>query len=196
VLPPAVAPVQVVIVPVAQHKPGVLEKAEELRTLLKAAGIRVLVDDSDNSMGWKCAEHEMRGVPVRLEIGPRDIENGQCVLVRRDNGEKTPTSLEGLADSVKAMLDDFAKAIFKKAKENLDNNTVDAETLDEMKAALVGRARFVRAPWCGDEKCEEAIKEQTGMPSRCIPFEGQREGGVCPICGKPAKHTVVFGIAY
>ncbi len=196
VLPPAVAPVQVVIVPVAQHKPGVLEKADELKAVLKEAGIRVLVDSSDNSMGWKCAEHEMRGVPVRLEIGPRDIENGQCVLVRRDNGKKTAVSLEGLADTVKTMLDDFAKAIFKKAKDNLDNNTVDAETLDEMKAALVGRPRFVRAPWCGDEKCEEAIKEQTGMPSRCIPFEGQREGGVCPICGKPAKHTVVFGIAY
>ncbi len=196
VLPPAIAPVQVVVVPVAQHKPGVLDKAYALAEELKAAGIRVLVEDSDNSLGWKCAEHEMRGVPVRLEIGPRDIESNQCVLVRRDNLEKQVTSLDGLADTVKEQLDAFAKAIFAKAKANMEQHTVKATTVEEMKAALVERPNFVKAMWCGDRACEEAIKEQTGMPSRCIPFEQEHISDVCPVCGKPAKKMVVFGIAY
>ena len=196
VLPPAVAPVQVVVVPVAQHKPGVLDKAYALAEELKAAGIRVLVEDSDNSLGWKCAEHEMRGVPVRLEIGPRDIENNQCVLVRRDNFEKQVASLDGLADTVKEQLDAFAKAIYAKAKANMEQHTVKATTMEEMKAALAERPNFVKAMWCGDEACEIAIKDQTGMPSRCIPFEQEQISDVCPVCGKPAKHMVVFGIAY
>ena len=196
VLPPAVAPVQVVVVPVAQHKPGVLDKAYALADELKAAGIRVLVEDSDNSLGWKCAEHEMRGVPLRLEIGPRDIESNQCVLVRRDNLEKQVFSLDGLADTVKEQLDVFAKAIFTKAKANMEQHTVKATTVEEMKAALTERPNFVKAMWCGDEACEIAIKDQTGMPSRCIPFKQEQISDVCPVCGKPAKHMVVFGIAY
>ena len=196
VLPPAVAPVQVIVVPVAQHKEGVLENAEKLLARLRAAGLRADIDKSENTMGWKCAEYEMRGVPVRLEIGPRDIAQGQCVLVRRDSGEKITASLDGIEDKIKELLDDFAKAIFKKAKANLDGNTVDAVTLEDMKKSQEGRSRFVRAGWCGDEACEVAIKEQTGLASRCIPFKGQKTGGVCPVCGKPAKHTVVFGIAY
>ena len=196
VLPPAVAPVQVVIVPVAQHKPGVLDKAFELKARLEKAGWRVLVEDSDNSLGWKCAEHEMRGVPLRLEIGPRDIEAGQCVLVRRDDLEKRVTPLEGLETAVREQLDLFAKAIFQKAKKNLDSRIIPCTTIEEMKAALTPRANFVKAMWCGDEACEIAIKEQTGMPSRCIPFEQEHIGDVCPVCGKPAKHMVLFGIAY
>ena len=196
VLPPAVAPIQVVIIPVASHKPGVLDKAREVAQTLKAAGIRVKVDDTDNSPGWKFAEYEMKGVPLRLEIGPRDIENNACVLVRRDNREKTVTSLDNLADSVKAMLDVFAKAIYEKAKANMDNNTITATTLEEMKNNISEKPRFVKAMWCGDLACEEKIKEETGMPSRCMPFAQEHISDVCTVCGKPAKSMVVFGIAY
>lgn len=196
VLPPAVAPIQVIIIPVASHKPGVLDKAKEIAKELKAAGIRVKIDDSDNSPGWKFAEYEMKGVPIRLEVGPRDIENNVCVLVRRDNREKTVTPLENLADSINTMLDAFAKAIYEKAKANMENNTVYAKTLEEMKNDISEKPRFVKAMWCGDPACEEKIKEETGMPSRCMPFEQEHISDVCPVCGKPAKHMVVFGIAY
>ena len=196
VLPPAIAPIQVVIIPVAAHKPGVTEKAMEVADVLKKAGIRVKVDTTDNTVGWKYAEYEMKGVPVRLEIGPRDIENNACVLVRRDNREKTVVSLNNLTDSIKTMLDDFAKAIFEKAKANMDANTVSATTLEEMKQDISEKPRFVKAMWCGDEACEEKVKEVTGMPSRCMPFEQEHISDVCPVCGKPAKYMVVYGIAY
>ena len=196
VLPPAVAPIQVAVVPVAQHKPGVLEKAAEVAQALRDAGFRVKLDDSEQSPGWKFAEYEMRGVPLRIELGPRDLEQGVCVVVRRDNREKMTVALEQLPQVVAQQLDEFAKAIYKKAKDNLEQNTVSARTIDEMKAALEGRARFVKAMWCGDEKCEEAIKELTGMPARCIPFEQEKVGDVCPVCGRPATKMVVFGIAY
>lgn len=196
VLPPAIAPIQVIIIPVASHKPGVIEKAEELRATLKAAGLRVKVDNSDNTPGWKFAEYEMKGVPIRLEIGPRDIENSACVLVRRDNREKTVAQLDGLADTIHAMLDTYAKAIFDKAKANMDNNTVTATTLEEMKQDISQKPKFVKAMLCDDQACEEKIKDETGMPTRCIPFEQEHISDVCPVCGKPAKHMVVFGIAY
>ena len=196
VLPPAIAPIQVVIVPVAMHKGGVLEKAAELEKRLKAAGIRAKLDASEQTPGWKYAEYEMKGVPIRLEIGPRDIENGSCVLVRRDNREKTVCALDSLETAIPEMLCEFGKAIYKKAKDNLENNIVEAHSLEEMKAAIEGKARFVKAMWCGDEECENIIKEQTGMPSRCIPFEQEHISDVCPVCGKPAKHMVVFGISY
>ena len=196
VLPPAIAPIQVVIIPVAAHKPGVTEKAMEVADVLKKAGIRVKVDTTDNTVGWKYAEYEMKGVPVRLEIGPRDIENNACVLVRRDNREKTVVSLDNLTDSIKTMLDDFAKAIFEKAKANMEANTVSATTLEEMKQDISEKPRFVKAMWCGDEACEEKVKEVTGMPSRCMPFEQEHISDVCPVCGKPAKYMVVYGIAY
>lgn len=138
----------------------------------------------------------MKGVPVRLEIGPRDIENNSCVLVRRDNREKTVASLDGLADTVQHALQDFAKAIYAKAKANLDGNITPARTIDEMNAILSKRVGFVKAMWCGDEHCEEVIKNETGMPSRCIPFEQEHLYDVCPVCGKPAKYMVVYGIAY
>lgn len=196
VLPPAIAPIQVVIIPVASHKPGVLDKANEVMATLKKAGIRVKLDNSDNSPGWKFAEYEMKGVPVRLEIGPRDIENNVCVLVRRDNREKSVVSLENIVDNVNDMLSVFAKAIYEKAKANLESNTVSAKTLEEMKKDISEKPRFVKAMWCGDQACEEKIKEETGMPSRCMPFEQENISDVCPVCGKPAKHMVVFGIAY
>ncbi len=201
VLPPAVAPVQAVIVPIAQHKEGVLEKANEIYEKLKAAGIRVKLDDSDNSPGWKFAEYEMKGVPVRIEIGPRDIENGQCIVATRYNGEKQTVSLENdfsvLAEKVQSLLDkDIPEGMFAKAAENRENRTYACTTLDEITKALENGDGFIKAMWCGDEACEDEVKEKTGVGSRCIPFEQEQLSDVCVCCGKPAKHMVYWGKAY
>ena len=197
VLPPAVAPVQAVIIPVAQHKPGVLDKANELKDTLAAAGIRVKLDDSDNSPGWKFSEYEMKGVPVRIELGPRDIENGSCVLVTRHNREKTVLSLDGIADAVKDKLNTVRDALYKNALENREKRTYACTTLDEITKALEEKGDgFVKAMWCGEESCEDKVKELTGVGSRCIPFEQEHLSDVCVCCGKPAKHMVVWGKAY
>ena len=195
-LPPRIAPVQVIVIPVASHKPGVLEKAAGLVSRLKAAGIRVKIDTSDQSPGWKFAEYEMKGVPLRIEIGPKDIENDQCVAARRDGGGKTPVPLPSLEASVKELLDDIQKSLYAKAKENLTQNTRTAATLDEVKSILAGHGGFVRTMWCGGAECELKMKEMTGASSRCIPFEQERVGDVCPICGKPSDTLVVWGVAY
>ena len=197
VLPPAVAPIQVVIIPVAQHKPGVLEKAAELRDRLIAAGYRVKLDDSDNTAGWKYAEYEMKGVPVRLEIGPRDIEGNQCVLVARHDRCKDFVSLDMLEESVAAKLESVRAGLFAKALENREKHTTDCETTEEIKAALAEKGDgFIRALWCESEACEDKVKEETGVGSRCIPFEGQGREGVCVCCGKPAKTMVLWAKAY
>ena len=196
VLPPAVAPIQVVILPVAQHKPGVLDKANELKARL-AGKFRVKLDDSDNSPGWKFAEYEMKGVPLRLEIGPKDIEKGQCVLVRRDTREKHFVPLENLESEIERLLKELAQSIYNKALENREKRTYACTTLDEIKTALEEKGDgFVKAMWCGDEACEDAVKEQTGVGSRCIPFEQEHLSDVCVCCGKPAKHMVYWGKAY
>ena len=197
VLPPAVAPIQAVIIPVAQHKEGVLEKANELMAELKAAGIRVKLDDSNNSAGWKYAEYEMKGVPVRIEVGPRDIEKGECVLVTRHNREKTVVSLDSLADSVKAKLEEVNKGIFNKALENREKRTYTCTTLDEITKALEEKGDgFVKAMWCGDEECEDKVKELTGVGSRCMPLNQDHISDKCVCCGKEAKHLVYWGKAY
>ena len=196
VLPPDVAPVQVVILPIAQHKPGVLDKAYELCDRLSEK-FRVKVDDSDNSAGWKFAEYEMKGVPVRLEIGPKDIENNQCVLVRRDNREKIFVSLDNLEESVASVLNDFAEAIYNKALDNLHKRTFACKTVEEINAKLRDNGDgFIKAMWCGEEECEDKVKELTGVGSRCIPFEQENLSDVCVCCGKPAKHMVYWGKAY
>ncbi|MCM1227482.1 MAG: proline--tRNA ligase [Clostridium sp.] len=197
VLPPAVAPVQAVIVPVAMHKEGVLEKAQELFDTLKASGIRVKLDDSDNSPGWKFAEYEMKGVPVRIEIGPKDIENEQCVIVTRHNREKAFVSLESLVESVNAKLQEVHNGIYKKALKNRENRTYACRTMDEIVNVLAEKGDgFVKAMWCGDENCEDAVKEKTGVGSRCIPFEQEHISDTCVCCGKPAKQMVYWGKAY
>ena len=196
VLPPRIAPIQLVVIPVASHKPGVTEKAEELLEMVKAAGIRAKIDLSENSPGWKFAEYEMKGVPLRLEVGPRDIEQGQCVLVRRDTREKTVVKFEDLACAVQPLLDDIQQALFDKALRNREEHTYTAKSLDEMKDILKDHIGFVKSMWCGDRACEEKIKEETGMPSRCMPFEQEHIADVCPVCGKPASKMVVWGIAY
>ncbi len=196
VLPPAVAPVQVVVVPVAQHKPGVLDKAAELRDRI-ANFARVKMDDSDNSPGWKFAEYEMKGVPLRLEIGPRDIENNQCVLVRRDNREKTVVSLDELETMIPKLLADLNDALYQKALQNREQRTYACTSMEEIIAALNEKGDgFVKAMWCGDEACEDKVKEVTGVGSRCIPFEQESIGDRCVCCGKPAKYMVLWGKAY
>jgi len=196
VMPPAVAPIQVVIVPVAQHKEGVLEKANELKERL-SANWRVKLDDSDNSPGWKFNQYEMKGVPLRLEIGPKDIEKGQCVLVRRDNREKTFVALDQLETVIPQLMKELETAIYAKAKANLEARTEYLDTMEEVIASSQAKDGFISTLWCGEEACEDAMKEQAGLSSRCMPF-GQQDGidGICPICGKPAKHRVIWGKAY
>ncbi len=196
VLPPAVAPIQVIVLPVAQHKPGVLEAANELRERLLKAGLRVKVDDSDNSMGWKCAQYEMKGVPLRVEIGPRDIENGQCVLVRRNDGEKTAVALCDLEGAVEEQLRLVHEGMFARAKKNLDEHIFAASSIEEAKALQERNGGFIKTMWGGDLQCELDMKEKAGMSSRCIPFKQEKLGEVCACCGRPAKHMIYWGVAY
>ena len=197
VLPPAVAPIQVVIVPAAMHKEGVLEKANEVLETLKAAGIRVKLDDTDNSPGWKFAEYEMKGVPVRLEIGPRDIAANQCVLATRHNGEKTSVSLDDLAESVKAKLQEVHDGLYANALANRERRTYQCQTIDEINKALTENGDgFIEAMWCGEEACEDEVKAQTGAGSRCIPLAQKQLSDKCVCCGKPAKCMVLWGKAY
>ena len=195
ILPPAIAPVQVVIVPVAAHKPGVLDKCRELAAEIGKYA-RVKLDDSDKQPGWKFAQWEMKGVPVRLEVGPRDIENGQCVLVRRDTREKQFVKFEDLATAIPAAMEALAKDLYDRALQNRENRTWSATTMDEVKKIVSEKTGFVKTMWCGDLACEEAMKTEAGLSSRCMPFEQEHLSDVCPVCGKPAKSMVVWGIAY
>ncbi len=196
VLPPHVAPIQVIVLPIAAHKPGVTEKAQELVDRLAAAGIRVKGDFSDNSPGWKFANWEMKGVPLRIEIGPKDMEQNQCVAVRRDNREKAFLSLDELEERIPELLEDVQKGLYDKAKKNLDDHTYAAFSLEEAKAIQEEKGGFIKTMWCGDLACEMAMKEKAGMSSRCIPFAQEKLGDVCPVCGKPAKHMIYWGVAY
>jgi len=196
VLPPKVAPVQVIVLPIAQHKPGVLEGANGLKDRLVAAGFRVKLDDSDQSMGWKCAEYEMKGVPLRVECGPRDLENGQCVLVRRVDGVKTVVALDQLEAAVAEQLELAHAAMYNKAKKNLTDNIFEAYSLEEAKSIQQEKGGFIKTMWCGELECELKMKEEAGMSSRCMPLEQEHLSDVCPICGKPAKHSIYWGVAY
>ena len=196
VLPPKIAPIQVVVLPIAMHKPGVLEKAAELTARLRAAGVRVKMDESENSMGWKCAQYEMKGVPVRLELGPRDIENGQCVLVRRNDGEKTAVSLDELEQAVQQQLQLVHQGMYEKAKQNLESHIFRADSLEEAKQLQQEHGGFIKTMWCGELECELRMKEEAGMSSRCMPLEQEHFSDVCPICGKPAKKMIYWGVAY
>ena len=196
VLPPRVAPIQIIVVPVAPHKPGVLEAAEAVKQRLLDAGFRTKIDTSENSLGWKCAEYEMKGVPLRLELGPRDIESGCCVLVRRDNGEKVSVALDALETEAAKLLDLVHEGLFAKAKKNLDENTYPALTLEEAKKIQEEKGGFIKTMWCGEEACELKMKEVAGMSSRCVPFAQEKLSDVCPICGKPAKKMIYWGVAY
>ncbi len=195
VLPPAIAPIQVVIVPIASHKEGVVEKATEICDTLKMV-CRVKLDNSDQTPGWKFAEYEMKGVPLRLEIGPRDIENNQCVVVRRDNREKIFVNLDELTTRIPELLTEYHDALYNKALQRRETMTYDAKNLDEMKEIADTKPGFIRAMWCGDRECEDKLKEVAGVTSRCIPFEQEHIGDTCVCCGKKADKMLYWGKAY
>ena len=196
VLPPKVAPIQVIVLPIAMHKEGVLAGAGALRDRLAAAGYRVKMDESENSMGWKCAQYEMKGVPLRVECGPRDLENDQCVLVRRVDGEKVVCKLDELESAVAEQLALAQKIMYEKAKRNLDEHTYVAHSLEEAKQLQQEKGGFIKTMWCGELECELKMKEEAGMSSRCMPFAQEHLDDVCPICGKPAKTMIYWGVAY
>ena len=194
-LPPRIAPIQVVIVPVASHKGGVLEKCDEVAAELKAAGFRVKMDDRDTlTPGYKFNDWELKGVPVRLEIGPRDIENGQAMVFRRDTCEKAPMSLVSLAEELPSLLENIQQTLFAQAKTFRDSRVKVATNMEELSAAVVDG--FAKAMWCGDRACEEAIKEQAGASSRNMPFDQTPIGDTCVCCGKHADKLIYFAKAY
>ena len=195
VLPPKIAPTQVIMIPIAQHKEGVLQKAEELKTMLSSVA-RIKLDDSDKSAGWKFSEYEMKGVPIRLEIGPKDIEKNQVVLARRDTGEKEIVSIDNLQTRVTQLLDEIQQNLLQRATERRDSKTYVAKTMEEFERQINETPGFIKAMWCGDQACEDAIKEKTGATSRCIPFEQEHISDTCVCCGKPAKHMIYWGRAY
>ena len=196
VLPPAIAPIQTVVIPIASHKEGVIEKSTELYERIKNV-CRAKIDLSDQTPGWKFSEYEMKGVPLRIEIGPRDIENNSCVLVSRVSRAKTFVSLDGIEESVEAGLKSVHDELYNRALENLKNRTSNAATWEEFLDIAENKSGFIRAMWCGCSECEDKIKDETGgVKSRCIPFEEEHISDVCVCCGKPAKHMVVWGRQY
>ncbi len=196
VLPPRVAPTQVMVVPIRQQADGVLDQADAIRKALKDAGIRVKVDDSEKSPGWKFAEQEMRGIPIRIEIGPKDIENGKVVLARRDTGEKIEVAIGEIPEKVKRLLDTIQHDMLERARERRDANTFTAKTKEEFEQIFAEKTGFVKAMWCGDRACEDEIKEKLAVTSRCMPFEQEQIANTCVCCGKSAKHMVYWGKAY
>ena len=195
-LPPAVAPMQVSVIPIQQKKDGVLDKANALYEELKAAGLRATIDDSDKSPGWKFSEAEMRGVALRIEIGPKDIEAGRCVIVRRDNRDKTECSLSDVVPTVRQIMDKMQTDMYDKAKEYLDTHIDSATSYGEFVDKINANSGFVKGMWCGNRECEDKIKEETTATSRCIPFDEEAIADTCVCCGKPAKKLVYWGKAY
>jgi len=196
-LPPKVAPIQAVVLPIAMHKEGVLEKAKEICETLSKAGVRAEIDDRETqTAGWKFNEWELKGVPVRLEVGPRDIEKGQVLACRRDTLEKLPLPMDSLPDSVTGLLDDIHGTILQKATAMRDARTYTALDFDGFVAGIAEKKGFVKAMWCGERACEDAIKDKTGATTRCIPFEQEKLGDVCVHCGKPAGAMAYFARAY
>ncbi len=194
VLPPLLAPTQVVIIPIQQKKEGVLEKAAELKEKLSA--FRVKVDDSEKSPGFKFAEQEMRGIPMRVEIGPKDIANNQAVIVRRDTREKFVVSLDELEAKIAELIPLMQKEMLEHARAHRDAHTYTATTMAEMKEIADTKPGFVKAMWCGELACEEQIKEEAGLSSRCMPFAQETVSETCVCCGKKAKSLVYWGKAY
>jgi len=196
-LPPKVAPVQAMVIPIQMNKEGVLESARALKDALAAAGIRVKIDEADRSPGWKFSDQEMRGIPVRLELGPKDIEQGRCVIVRRDTREKITAPLEGIGETVAQLLDTIQQDMFEAARTRTEQMTYSATTKEEFSEIANTRPGFIKAMWCGDEACENAIKDELGgVTSRCMPFAQEHLADTCIWCGKSAKAMVYWGKAY
>ena len=196
ILPPKISPIQVALIPIAQHKEGVLEKANELKERL-SKNFRVKLDDSDHAPGWKFSEYEMKGVPVRVEIGPKDIEKDQCVIVRRDTREKIFTPLSELEDKLAEVLNLIHNNMYERALENMKEKTHTATSYDEFVELGKEQGGFIKAMWCGNSECEDKLKDVTGgVKSRCIPFKEEQLADICVCCGKPAKHMVYWGKQY
>ncbi|HIR92779.1 MAG TPA: proline--tRNA ligase [Candidatus Egerieimonas intestinavium] len=195
-LPPRIAPVQVMVIPIQQRKEGVVEKAREVLESLLAQGIRARMDDSDKSPGWRFSEQEMRGIPLRVEIGPKDIEQNQAVLVRRDNREKVVVALDELAQKASELLVQIQEDMLESARAHRDAHTYTATNYEEFVKTINEKPGFVKAMWCGCQECEDKIKEDTAATSRCIPFEQEQLADTCVCCGKPAKKMVYWGRAY
>lgn len=196
VLPPRIAPTQVMVIPIMQKKEGVLEKAAELKGRLLEKGFRVKVDDTDKSPGWKFSEQEMRGIPVRVEIGPKDIEANKCVICRRDTREKIECSLDELETVVGEVLEKMQAEMLENARARRDSQTYVAKNMDEFRKVFSEKSGFVKAMWCGEQGCEDQIKEELSVTSRCMPFEQETLTETCVCCGKPAKKMVYWGRAY
>lgn len=196
VLPPRIAPVQVMVIPVQQKKEGVLDQALRVKQALADGGLRVKLDDADRSPGWKFSEQEMRGIPVRIELGPRDIEQNQAVIVRRDTREKIVSSLDELPAQVAAVLESMQKDMLERARAHREAHTYEAHSLEELKDLADHKPGFIKAMWCGCQECEDALKEEAGITSRCMPFHQEELGDTCIYCGKPAKKMVYWGKAY
>lgn len=196
VLPPRIAPIQAVVVPIAMHKDGVVPAAEALVQRLKNAGIRAKGDFGDQSPGWKFAEYEMKGIPLRIEIGPKDIENNVCIAARRDSGEKASIALDALEETCQDLLAQIQTAMYAKAKKNLDDHTYVAHSPEEVKEIVAKGGGFIKTMWCGHEKCEVEMKERADVSSRCVPFVQEHLGDVCAVCGAPAEKMVIWGVAY
>lgn len=195
VVPPRIAPTQAMIIPIAQHKEGVLDKAYELRDQLKNI-VRVDIDASDKMPGWKFNEYEMKGIPVRIELGPKDIEKNQVVLARRDTGEKEFVALADLEKRLPELLEEVQQNLYNKALQHRNEMTTSVTTMEEFTEVLETKGGFLKAMWCGDLECEEKIKEDTTATSRCIPFEQEKLSDNCVCCGKPAKELVIWAKAY
>ena len=194
VLPPRIAPTQIMIIPINQMKEGVLDKAFELKE--KLSSFKVKVDDSDKSPGWKFSEQEMRGVPIRIEIGPKDIEANQAVIVRRDTREKIIVSLDDIVTKAGEVLETMQTEMLERARKHRDEHTDTAVTMEEFEKILAEKPGFIKAMWCQDEACEKEIKEKTGATSRCMPFEQEHIADTCVCCGRPAKVMAYWGKAY
>ena len=194
VLPPRIAPTQIMVIPIQQKKEGVLDKAHELKDRLGA--FRVKVDDTDKSPGWKFSEQEMRGIPIRVEIGPKDIEAGKCVICRRDTREKIEVSLDEIETKAGEILDLMQKEMLEHAREHREEHTYEAKDMETFRKLFAEKSGFVKAMWCGEQACEDQIKEEMAVTSRCMPFEQEQIGETCVCCGKPAKKMVYWGRAY
>jgi prolyl-tRNA synthetase len=193
VIPPVVAPTQAVIIPIAAKKGGVMEACAEIKTNLEKAGIRVTLDDSDNSPGWKFNEWEMRGVPVRIEVGPRDLEEGKVVIFRRDTCAKDFYKLDNLTTEVAQLLKTIQHDMLEAARVRRDERIIEADDMDGILAGVEG-GNFVKAGWCGNRECEDEIKAKTAASARV--FAEQDTKCKCAVCGKKAAHTVIFARAY
>lgn len=196
ILPPGIAPVQVIVIPVLPHKEGVLEAAGALVDRLKKAGIRVKMDTTDHSFGWKAAEYEMKGVPLRLEIGPKDLANNACCMCRRDNGEKQSVPFDEVETKAADLLNAIHDSLYERALENRKDHTRVCRTLDEVKTFMQKEGGFAKTMWCGSLECEVRMKEEAGVTSRCIPFKQEKVGDACVCCGKPANKMIYWGVAY